>query len=125
MGLFGDDKPDEKAVQEAIRRIEKAKRAERDEKYRNIVMGATGGMGCWLFMHFAVGFTVLTMVSSVMPAATGLPGLPSFAVGIAATVLWWRWDFRRAHPVLVVPLTVFGLVFGLFFLAQAFGRGGK
>lgn len=85
MGLFGDDRPDEKAVQEAIRRIEKSKRAECDEKYRNIVMGDTGGgMGRRLFVHFAMGFTVLTMASCVVPAVTGLP---AFAVGIA---LWWR-----------------------------------
>ncbi len=119
MGLFGDDKPDEKAVQGTIWRIEKSKRAERDEKYRNILMGDTGGMGCWLFMHFAIGITVLTMASCVVPAATALPPLPSFAVGIAATSLWWRWDFRKAHSVHVVPLTFFGL----FFLAQASGRG--
>jgi hypothetical protein len=108
---FWDKEPDEAAVREAMKRLRRDKEAERAAAVGAFFTSATGGLGLiWGFLHIATFVVLIALVGGATAQWLKLGPLSGIAIGLIPAVAWWKWHFRRNHPVLAVPVGFFGAV---------------
>jgi hypothetical protein len=117
---FWDKEPDEAAVREAMKRLRRDKEEERAAAVGAFFGSITGGLGLiWGFLHVATFVVLLALVGGATAQWLKLGPLAGLAVGLIPAVAWWKWHFRRRHPVLAVPAGFFGAVLIAWVLLNA------